>query len=148
MRCIMVEYLRDLGYRVIETRNGREALEAAAQAGPIDLLLTDVIMPGMSGRQLHRELAATRPALRVLFVSGYTDEAIVQHGILEPGTELLQKPFSPAMLGDRVRRILDAPAPRMSARGVPAGAGRGASTASSWPGPSATSGPSSRSSSR
>ncbi len=112
VRAVIVEHLRDLGYEVIETREGRDALAAAAlHTGPIDLLLTDVIMPGMSGRELALQIAAARPGLRTLYISGYTDEAIVQHGILEPGTEFLQKPFSPGALGIRVRQILDSPRP-------------------------------------
>jgi signal transduction histidine kinase len=108
VRAVIVEHLGDLGYTVIETRDGRQAIEAARRVAQVDLLLTDVIMPGMSGRELAAQLAADRPGLRVLYVSGYTDEAIVQHGILEPGTEFLQKPFSPGALGCRVRQILDA----------------------------------------
>jgi CheY-like chemotaxis protein len=111
VRCVMGECLRDLGYRVLETRGGMEALAAAAAGGPIDLLLADVVMPAMSGVQLHSELAGARGALRVLYVSGCADEVLAHHGIHAPGTALLRKPFSPGMLAERVRRALDAPCP-------------------------------------
>jgi two-component system, cell cycle sensor histidine kinase and response regulator CckA len=74
---------------------------------PIDLLLTDVVMPGMSGRQLALRLTELHPDLKVLFMSGYTDNVMAQHGVLEPGTELLQKPFTLDSLGDKVRAVLD-----------------------------------------
>ena len=111
VRCVIGECLRDLGYRVIETRGGKEALAAATAPGPIDLLLADVVMPAMSGMQLHRELAGTRGTLRVLYVSGCTDEVLAHHGIHAAGAQLLRKPFSPGMLAERVRRALDAPPP-------------------------------------
>ncbi|HEY5999543.1 MAG TPA: response regulator, partial [bacterium] len=109
VRCVIGVALRDLGYRVVETRGGREALDAARQSGPVDLLLADVVMPGMSGPQLARELRRASGPLRVLYVSGCTDEVLERHGALAAGAHLLRKPFSPAMLGDRVRRVLDAP---------------------------------------
>jgi DNA-binding response OmpR family regulator len=78
-----------------------------AHEGPIDLLLTDVVMPGMSGREVATALSAERPGLRVLFASGYTAEAIARHGVLEPGTDLIHKPFTPDALLRRVRERLD-----------------------------------------
>jgi DNA-binding response OmpR family regulator len=78
-----------------------------AHMGPIDLLLTDVVMPGMSGRDLAREIRATRPSTAIVYMSGYTDEAVVRHGMLEPGTEFLEKPFAPAAVARRIRELLD-----------------------------------------
>jgi CheY-like chemotaxis protein len=94
------------GYKVIASANAVEALAAAkAHDGPIHLLLADVVMPGESGRQLARRLAEVRPDTRVLYVSGYTDDAIVHHGMLEPGLNYLQKPFTPASLARKVREV-------------------------------------------
>ena len=101
--------LEKLGYRVLEAENVERALAvASAYAGPIHLLVSDVVMPGASGRELARRLAPTRPDTRVLFVSGYTDDAVVHHGMLEPGLTFLQKPFTPAALARKVREVLDA----------------------------------------
>jgi PAS domain S-box-containing protein len=109
VRSVAREVLRRHGYRVLAAADGPSALElAAAHPGPIDLLITDVIMPEMSGRQLADRLRDLRTTLRVLFVSGYTDDAIVRHGILEPGIAFLQKPFSPESLARKVREVLDA----------------------------------------
>ena len=97
------------GYRVLKARQGDEALALAAEhQGPIDMLITDVIMPGgMSGRDLARRLAERRPGLKVLYVSGYTDNAIVHHGLLDHGVNFLAKPFSVEALCDKVREVLD-----------------------------------------
>ncbi len=110
LRTVVRQILKRNGYTVLEAPDGKSALDKAAEhAGPIHLLLTDVIMPEMSGRQLAERLRARRPELKVLFVSGYTDNAIVRHGILEPGIAFLQKPFSPESLARKVREVLDAP---------------------------------------
>jgi PAS domain S-box-containing protein len=102
------EVLESYGYRVLEARSGAEALRVSrGHAGPVALLLTDVVMPQMSGRALADHLAPERPEMKVLFASGYTDDAIVQHGVLNPGTEFLQKPFTPDALARRVRTLLD-----------------------------------------
>ncbi len=100
--------LEKLGYAVLDAGDAAEALEAARQHnGPIHLLVTDVVMPGISGRELARQLEQTRPTTRVLYTSGYTDDAIVHHGMLESGLNFLQKPFTPAALARKVREVLD-----------------------------------------
>jgi two-component system, cell cycle sensor histidine kinase and response regulator CckA len=100
--------LEKLGYTVLDAGTAAEALEIArTRGGPIHLLIADVVMPGESGRQLARRLAETRPDMLVLYTSGYTDDAIVHHGMLEPGLNYLQKPFTPAALARRVREVLD-----------------------------------------
>ena len=98
------------GYVVLQAGNGEEAIRvAAAHGSPIDLLVTDVVMPGMNGRDLARALVGQQPNLRVLFTSGYTDHAIVRDGVIEPGLHFLPKPFSPGGLLREVRLTLDAP---------------------------------------
>jgi len=100
--------LEKLGYTVLDAADAVEALEAARQyTEVIHLLLTDVVMPGASGRELARRLESHRPDVKVLYVSGYTDDAIVHHGMLEPGLNFLQKPFTPAALARKVREVLD-----------------------------------------
>ena len=99
-----------MGYNLMTASNPVEALQVSQDhSGVIHLLLTDVIMPGMSGRQLADRLVADRPGLKVLFMSGYTDNAIVHHGVLDPGTAFVQKPFTPGSLSRKVREVLDAP---------------------------------------
>jgi two-component system, cell cycle sensor histidine kinase and response regulator CckA len=99
--------LQRYGYRVLPCRSGLEAITLAAQER-IDLAVTDVVMPEMSGRELAERLQATTPSLRILFVSGYADDAVVRHGVLDSSMEYLQKPFTPATLAARVREVLDA----------------------------------------
>ncbi|MBI2526920.1 MAG: PAS domain S-box protein [Candidatus Rokubacteria bacterium] len=102
------EILRAAGYAVLAARDGAQALEISeAHAGPIDLLLTDVVMPRMSGRALAEQLTRLRPGMRVLYMSGYTHDTPGLQGVLEPGTALLQKPFSPPGLAAKVREVLD-----------------------------------------
>ena len=106
------DVLKRLGYTVLEARTPADAMAVAqAHNGIIHLLVSDVVMPGESGLQLARRLLEVRPNLRVLYISGYSDEAIVRHGLLDPGTTFLQKPFSPAALARKVRELLDAPRP-------------------------------------
>jgi signal transduction histidine kinase len=109
VRMLAARVLRDLGYSILEATDGQQALELArANAdASIQLLLTDVIMPQLSGGELARQLTALCPALKVLFISGYTDNYISHDCWLEPGTAFLQKPFSPAALGRKVREVLD-----------------------------------------
>ncbi len=102
------ELLEDLGYAVLAAASGPEALALAAGTGrPIDLLLTDVVMPGMNGHELAERLREARPGLPVLYASGYTADAIAQHGVLAPGLDLIEKPFTAAALAARVRAALD-----------------------------------------
>ncbi|HYR37775.1 MAG TPA: response regulator [Methylomirabilota bacterium] len=107
LRAVVLETLQMYGYTVLEAGHGGEAMLIAERySGPIHLLLTDVVMPTMSGADLARRLAAVRLEMKVLFVSGYTDDAIVHHGVLEPGTAFLEKPFNPEQLVRRVREVL------------------------------------------
>jgi PAS domain S-box-containing protein len=106
--------LEERGYTVLEARHGDEALALYEQhATPIHLLVTDVVMPGMNGRTLADRMSAMHAGLKILFISGYTDNAIVHHGVLEPGTAFVQKPFYAQAFLERVRMILDA-APQMA----------------------------------
>jgi two-component system cell cycle sensor histidine kinase/response regulator CckA len=108
VRSVVHEILRRHGYTVIDAATPAEALQLAARhRGHIDLLITDVVMPGIGGADLARQLAATRPGLRVLYMSGYTDDAVVRHGVLEPGIAFLQKPFSPEALARKVREVIE-----------------------------------------
>jgi signal transduction histidine kinase len=108
VRMVLRQVLERYGYAVLEAPNGDTALRLAAKHhGPIHLLLTDVVMPGLSGRQLAEQLARLRPDMKVLYASGYAGNAIVHHGILEAGIAYLQKPFTPETLARRVRQILD-----------------------------------------
>jgi CheY-like chemotaxis protein len=107
------QILERAGYTVLEAPTGKDALTIASKRqAPIHLLLTDVVMPEMSGRQVAEQFAEFRPASKVLFMSGYTGDAAVRHGILKPGIAYLQKPFSPDTLARKVREVLDGPKPK------------------------------------
>jgi signal transduction histidine kinase/ActR/RegA family two-component response regulator len=94
LRKMMCEHLRSLGYTVLEASSGQQALSVASQhVGHIDLLITDLVMPKMSGRELSEKLGSLRPDLKTIYMSGYTDDTVVRHGISERGITLLQKPF-------------------------------------------------------
>ncbi|MGE5175393.1 MAG: CHASE3 domain-containing protein [Hyphomicrobiales bacterium] len=106
---LVTEILRDAGYTVLPAGGATEALQHTADhPGKIHLLLTDVIMPGRSGPALAAELTRLLPGIRVLYMSGYTSNAIVHHGVLDPGVNYLEKPFTPGALTRRVRETLDA----------------------------------------
>jgi PAS domain S-box-containing protein len=109
VRALALHILRGCGYRVIEAYNGADAVQLAqTHKGPIQLLITDVVMPFLGGRELAAQIAAARPDCKVLFLSGYADDALVHHGVLEGDHAFLQKPFSPAVLARKVRRVLEA----------------------------------------
>ncbi len=108
VRSLAVKSLKGYGYTVLTAGNGAEALKVAGQSpDPIHLVLTDVIMPGMNGQEMAEQLKAARPEMQVLYMSGYTDNAIVHHGVLDPGVAFIGKPFTPAALGRKVREVLD-----------------------------------------
>ncbi len=112
VRSFAREALELQGYTVLEARHGIEAMLVSNQhSGSVHLLVTDVVMPQMSGREVVEYLVAQRPHLKVLYMSGYTENAIVHHGVLDPGTFFLQKPFTPEALVRRVREVLDAHGP-------------------------------------
>jgi two-component system, cell cycle sensor histidine kinase and response regulator CckA len=110
VREMATEILRASGYHVLEAKDGDEALRMAEQYdGEIHLMLTDVVMPQMGGRELADQLTPLRRDMKVLYMSGYTDDAIVHHGVLEAGTAFIAKPFSVDALSRKVREVLDAP---------------------------------------
>jgi DNA-binding response OmpR family regulator len=100
--------LRAYGYQVIEAANANEAL-LVCERESVDLMLTDVVMPSLSGRELADRLKERWPGIKVLFMSGYTDDTIVHHGVLEKDAEFIQKPFSPGQLAIKVREVLGGP---------------------------------------
>jgi len=108
VRDLCVRILNELGYSVLQAGNGDEAIALALGYGErIDLLLTDVVMPGMSGRELANQLKRIHPESKVLFSSGYTDNAIVHHGVLDEGVSFIGKPYSPLALAKKIREVLD-----------------------------------------
>ena len=108
VREVVAKALAHRGYTVLRASDGRAALELArTHAGGVDLLLTDIVMPGITGRELAQTLAVEHPRLRVLYMSGYTDDAVVRRGVLEEGMPFLQKPFTSDALALRVREVLD-----------------------------------------
>ncbi len=108
LRKLAQAFLESNGFRVLSAPNGEAALEIAARhPGAFDLLLTDVVMPGMNGRVLAEQLSMRQPGLKVLFMSGYTDSFIAGHGVLQQGTNLLHKPFTEEILISKVREVLD-----------------------------------------
>ncbi len=109
LRPVVKRILRQYGYTVVEATNGDDAKSVVANhPGPIHLLLTDIVMPGMSGPELARDLARRQPDLRVLFMSGYAENAVIREGLRHPSAGFVEKPFSPETLAREVRRALDA----------------------------------------
>jgi CheY-like chemotaxis protein len=108
LRTLARRVLAGQGYAVLEARNGREALElCASHEGPIDLILSDIIMPELGGRGLAERVAERRPETRVLLMSGYTDDDVLRRALIDQRTAFLQKPFTPVTLSRRVREVLD-----------------------------------------
>jgi PAS domain S-box-containing protein len=109
VRALSRHVLKNCGYNVLEASDGVEALRVAGRhAGPIHLVVTDVVMPELSGREMADQLLRLHPEIRVLFLSGYTDDAVIRHGVREAETNFLQKPFSHDALAQKVREVLDA----------------------------------------
>ena len=109
VRALARDILKSCGYTVLEAAGGHDAIRIASQyAGPIDLLVSDVVMPELGGRQVAEQLAVVKPEMKVLFLSGYTDDAVVRHGVLQAEFAFLQKPFTPVGLAQKVRETLDA----------------------------------------
>jgi PAS domain S-box-containing protein len=108
VRELVSEYLSARGYHVLDASDGQQALEiAAAHSGKIQLLITDVVMPRLSGRELAARLAATRPDLKILYISGYTDDSVFRHGVLQGGMDFMQKPFNLKALATKIREVLE-----------------------------------------
>jgi len=107
LRAMAREYLEGVGYKVLDAGSGKDALQRAKDFdGAIHLLLTDVVMPGMSGPELAEQLALRRPEIKVLFTSGYTDDAIARQGILDSKVAFIQKPYRPRALAKKIREVL------------------------------------------
>jgi len=107
LREMAKEYLESVGYSVLETSSGKEALQRAKDFdGTIHLLLTDVVMPEMSGPDLANEMMSIRPAIKIIFTSGYTDDTIARQGILDPSVTFIQKPYRPKALARKIREVL------------------------------------------
>jgi two-component system cell cycle sensor histidine kinase/response regulator CckA len=110
VRAVVRAVLTRYGYTVLEAAHGEDALRILGEyADPIHMVLTDVVMPSISGRELVEQLRRQHPSMKVLYTSGYTDDAIVRHGVLEPGVAFIQKPFTPTALLAKVREVLDTP---------------------------------------
>lgn len=108
VREVAARTLGRFGYRVLSAGEGTDALRVVEEKGEeIDLLLTDIMMPGMNGVELGMEVARRKPGIKVFYMSGYADQELVRQGLLEPGTTFLQKPFTPRQLAARIRAILD-----------------------------------------
>jgi PAS domain S-box-containing protein len=111
VRFVGEDVLKRLGYTVLSARNGEEALRtSAAHAGPIAILVSDIVMPGMTGPELRERLAAQRPDMKVLFLSGYAAGTAVHHGVIDPAVAFLEKPFGPEALARKIRAVIDGPA--------------------------------------
>jgi two-component system, cell cycle sensor histidine kinase and response regulator CckA len=107
LRLLATRMLQKQGYTVLVAANAEEAVQLFEAHPSIDVILSDVVMPGASGPELTRRLVESRPGLKVIYMSGYTDEAIVHHGVLDPGLAFLHKPFTSEALGRKLREVLD-----------------------------------------
>jgi len=108
LRKLVCKVIDQYGYQVLEAANGEKALKVAGEHdGPIHLLITDVVMPKMSGREVADSLQSLRPEVKVLYMSGYTDSTISHHGVLEKDTNFIEKPFTPEGLALKVREVMD-----------------------------------------
>jgi len=109
VRGLVSDFLKTTGHTVLEATEGEEAIRlVAAHGDQIDLLISDVVMPKMSGRELWNNLRKRMPKLKVLFISGYTDDSIVRHGVIDGDVAFLQKPFTMRALSSKIREVLDA----------------------------------------
>jgi len=109
VRSLVADFLKGAGHTVLEATEGEEAIRlAAAHNNQIELLISDVVMPKMSGRELWNNLRKRMPTLKVLFISGYTDDSIVRHGVIDGDVAFLQKPFTMRALSSKIREVLDA----------------------------------------
>ena len=126
VRALSGHVLRSCGYTVLEATNGKAAVQLLeGYKGPVDLVISDVVMPHLGGRQLAEQLAQLRPSLRILFLSGYTDDAVVRHGVLDESFAFLQKPFTTIGLAQKVREVLDENLDRTIIRASEKGSGVG-----------------------
>jgi CheY-like chemotaxis protein len=107
LRDLTRRLLQRLGYTVLIAANADEAVQMFEQHPSIDVLLTDVVMPGISGAELTKQLIGRRPALKAIYMSGYTEDAIAQHGVINPGIAFLHKPFTSETLGRKIREVMD-----------------------------------------
>ena len=108
VRKLACQSLRHYGYQVVEAANAGEALLACERhRGPLPLMVTDVVMPQMSGRELALRLSQLHPEMKVLYMSGYTDDTVIRHGLLDAATFFIPKPFTPSTLAQKVREVLD-----------------------------------------
>ena len=106
VRMLVTEVLEDLGYTAIEAADGTAGLQVLQSDVRIDLLVTDVGLPGMNGRQLADAARVGRPDLKVLFITGYAENAVLSHGHLDPGMHVLTKPFAMEMLASRIKNLI------------------------------------------
>ena len=106
IRDLIVEVLQDLGYRALEAADGPSGLKVLQSRERIDLLVTDVGLPGINGRQLADQARVTRPDLKVLFITGYAENATLANGFLDPGMEMITKPFAIEALATRIRSMI------------------------------------------
>ena len=107
---LVTSILKEAGYAILRAHNGEEAVQIGSRhEGRIDLVLTDIVMPGMSGGELVRQLLPLKPEIRVLYMSGYTKYTVASHGVLESVNSFIWKPFLPGTLLQKVREVLDSP---------------------------------------